>query len=47
MIEKALNFNAYTCLYKPLQIDKLIQVLSEVHHRELGRALDQAVGMGG
>jgi DNA-binding NtrC family response regulator len=43
VVEKAMNINAYTCLYKPLQIDRLIQVLREVHHQELGRVLGRAV----
>ena len=35
-IEAALQISAYTCLYKPLQIDELIKVLSEV--RKIGLA---------
>lgn len=42
-IEAALNINAYTCLYKPLQIDGLIEVLREVHHQALARVLGQPV----
>jgi len=38
-IEAALEVNAYTCLYKPFQIEELLQVLTEIHHRELGRVL--------
>ena len=38
-IEAALKLKAYTCLYKPLQIEQLIHVLSEVHHKDLGRVL--------
>jgi len=38
-IEAALEVNAYTCLYKPFQIEELLQVLTEIHHRELGRIL--------
>ena len=38
-VEAALEVNAYTCLYKPFQIEELLQVLTEIHHRELGRVL--------
>ncbi len=38
-IEAALEVNAYTCLYKPFQIEELLQVLTEIHHRELGRVM--------
>jgi two-component system, NtrC family, response regulator HydG len=41
MIDEALNISAYTCLYKPLQIEKLIEVLREVHHKGLGTILGQ------
>jgi DNA-binding NtrC family response regulator len=40
-IEAALEIKAYTCLYKPLQIEKLLQVLTQVHNRELSRVLGQ------
>ena len=43
VIDEALKMDAYTCLYKPLQIEKLIEVLRKVHHRELGRVLGQPV----
>ncbi len=43
MVEEALKISAYTCLYKPLQIEELIEVLREVHHKELGRVLGQPV----
>ncbi|HDZ28169.1 hypothetical protein LCGC14_0688650 [marine sediment metagenome] len=46
-IEAALKINAYTCLYKPFKIEKLLQVLTEIHHRELGRVLGRPVRMGG
>lgn len=39
-IQAALKINAYTCLYKPFQIDELIQSLTEIHHWELSRVLD-------
>ena len=38
-IEAALKIKTYTCLYKPLQIEELLQLLTEIHHQELGRAL--------
>ena len=40
-IDAALKIGAYTCLYKPFDVEELLQVLTEVHHRELGRALGQ------
>lgn len=40
-IQRALEIKAYTCLYKPLQIEQLLQVLAQVHHRELARLLGQ------
>lgn len=40
-IEMSLEIGAYTCLYKPLQIEQLIQVLNEIKHQELGRILGQ------
>jgi len=38
-IAAALEIEAHTCLYKPLQIEELLQVLTEVRHQELGRIL--------
>ena len=40
-IEAALKVNAYACLYKPFQIEEFLQVLTEIHHRELGKVLGQ------
>jgi len=40
-IEAALKINAYTCLYKPFRIEELLQLFTEVRHRELGRVLGQ------
>lgn len=40
-IEAALKIDAYACLYKPFQIEELLQVLAEVRHQELGRMLGQ------
>ena len=42
-IEAALAENAYSCLYKPFQMEELLQLLTEIHHRELGRVLGQPV----
>ncbi len=42
-IEAALELTAYTCLYKPLQIEKLLQTVTDVHHQDLGRMLGQKV----
>jgi len=38
-IEAALEVGAYACFYKPLQIEGLLQVLTEIYHQELGRVL--------
>ncbi len=42
-IEAALKINAYDCLYKPLEIEKLFRLLSEIYHQELGRVLGKPV----
>lgn len=42
-IEAALKIGAYTCLYKPFEIDKLLQLLTKIHHQELSRILGQPV----
>ncbi len=42
-INVAMELGAYTCLYKPLQIEELVQVLNEVHHKELGKLLGRTV----
>ena len=38
-IEAALELNAYTCLYKPFEIEELLKILSQVRRSELGRVL--------
>ncbi len=38
-IETALEIGAYTCIYKPFQIEELLQKVAEVHHQELRRIL--------
>ena len=42
-IEVALKIGAYTCLYKPFQIEELSQLLTEVRRQELGRILGRPV----
>jgi len=42
-IEAALKIGAYTCLYKPFQIEGLLQVVAEIRRQELGRILGQRV----
>lgn len=46
-IEAAMKINAYTCLYKPVEIEGLLQVLAEVRQRELKRILGQPSRMKG
>jgi len=43
LIEAALEINAYACLYKPFEIEELLQLLTEVRRQELSRALGQPV----
>ena len=38
-IEAALEIGAYTCLYKPFEIEELLQLLTEVRRQELHRVL--------
>ena len=38
-IEVALKIGAYTCLYKPFQIEGLLQVVAEIRRQELRRVL--------
>ena len=40
-IEAALRLRAHTCLYKPLEIQELLQTLGEIRDQELGRLLGQ------
>ncbi len=42
-IETALKLNAYTYFYKPLQIEDLLQTLTQIHHQELGRVLGRPI----
>jgi len=41
-IKAALKISAFTCLYKPFQIEKLLQLLTEIHHRELAHVLGRS-----
>jgi DNA-binding NtrC family response regulator len=43
-IDVAINSGAYACFYKPIQIEELLQTLTEIRHWELGRKLGQSVG---
>ncbi len=45
-IQAALEIGAYTCLYKPFQIDELLQALAELHKRDLSRILGRLIGKG-
>ena len=38
-IEAALKIGAYACLYKPLEIERLLELLTQVRRQELGRIL--------
>lgn len=40
-IQAALEIGAYTCLYKPLEIDELLQSLAEVRRCKLSKILNQ------
>lgn len=42
-IKASLKNGAYICLYKPLQIGKLVRVLTDIRHKKLGRILGRAV----
>ena len=39
-INTALSLGAYTCLYKPLEIDKLIQQINEINKSHLKHLLN-------
>jgi len=45
-IEAALEINAYTCLCKPFEIEELLELLEEIRHRELQKALGQTAKKG-
>lgn len=42
-IKSALEINAYTCLYKPLPIDKLLQTLTLLRRQVLGQLLGRPI----
>jgi DNA-binding NtrC family response regulator len=41
-IKKALDIKAYTCLYKPLHVEKLLDVLGEARKKNLRRILEKS-----
>jgi len=44
VIEAAMKISAYTCLYKPFEIEELIQILTEINQAEMGRILAEPAG---
>ena len=42
-IETALEISASACLYKPLEIEKLLGLLDQIRHRQLGRFLKSGI----
>lgn len=38
-IETALKIGAYTCIYKPFEIEELLELLTQIRHQELGDIL--------
>ena len=42
-IAAAMRINAHTCLYKPFEVEDLLQLLTEIHSQELSRVLGQPV----
>jgi len=38
-IETALALGAHTCLYKPFDVDQLLEVLTDIHHQQLSSRL--------
>ena len=45
-IQAALEIGAYACLYKPFDIDKLLQALAELRKRDLSRILGRLIRKG-
>ena len=45
VVKEAMEFNAYTCLYKPLKHEELFQKLTDIHIQELRRILHAPVAM--
>ena len=39
LVATALEIGAYACLYKPLEMEALFELLTRVYHQELGRVL--------
>ena len=46
-IKKALSISAYTCFYKPLEIDELLRTIETPRNRELARILGRRSGKKG
>lgn len=42
VMEVALKFGAYTCLYKPFQIEAFLQLLTKIYHQELAHVLGRS-----
>ncbi|MBU0479418.1 response regulator [bacterium] len=42
-IEAALKIGAYTCIYKPFQIEELLQLLAEINRQKLARILGRTI----
>lgn len=42
-MDAAMKVGAYACLYKPFQIEELLQILTKVYHKDLGRILGKPV----
>lgn len=40
-IEKGMRIGAYTCLYKPLEVEKLVEIIEEVSRRKLRAVLGE------
>ncbi len=41
-IEAALNMGVDTCVYKPIQIDDLLQLLTKIYYQEMGKVLGRS-----
>jgi len=42
-VEAALKISTYTCLYKPFEIEELLQLLNKIRRQELARILGRSV----
>ena len=43
ILEIVAQQRAYSCFYKPLQLDALLQILTKIHHQELSRMLNRSL----